>query len=91
MYIKRSMVPAITHVDNSARIQTVSREQNQKFYELINVFFKKKDCPILINTSFNINNEPIVCSPEDAYKSFLKNNIDILVLNNFVLIRDEQY
>ena len=72
VYIKRSMVPAITHVDNSARIQTVSKEQNQKFYELINVFFKKTGCPILINTSFNINNEPIVCSPEDAYKRFFK-------------------
>ncbi len=91
VYINKSLVPAITHVDNTARIQTVNYGNNPKFYKLIKKFFQKTGCPILINTSFNINNEPIVCSPTDAYKSFLKNNIDILIIDNFILLRNEQY
>ena len=87
----RSQVPAITHVDYSARIQTVDNKINTKFYSLIDSFYKKTGVPILINTSFNINNEPIVCSPKDAYKCFLVSNIDFLVIENFVMKKSNQY
>ena len=83
--IKRSIIPAITHVDYSARIQTVNGVENPKLYKLLNTFYKKTNCPILINTSFNINNEPIVCNLEDAFNCFKKTNIDILVLGNFII------
>ena len=87
----RSSIPAVTHVDNSARIQTVSKDSNKIFYELIKAFHKKTGVPILINTSFNVNNEPIVNTYYDAYHCFMNSNIDILVLNNILLKRAEQY
>ena len=87
----RSKIPAVTHVDNSARIQTVNQNSNPMFYKLLEVFFLKTGVPILINTSFNVNDEPIVNSPKDAYKCFLTSNIDILVINNFFLRRENQY
>ncbi|MBA3010731.1 MAG: carbamoyltransferase [Desulfobacula sp.] len=81
-------IPAVTHVDNSARVQTVSKAVNPKFHSLIKAFGKKSGIPVLINTSFNIRGEPIVCSPKDAYKCFLYTDIDYLVMGNF-LIRKE--
>ncbi|MEQ9403104.1 MAG: carbamoyltransferase [Cyclobacteriaceae bacterium] len=83
----RSVVPAITHVDNSARIQTVTRESNEKFYELIEAFYKKTGVPMLINTSFNLKDEPIVCSPVDALRCFRKTNIDALVINDYLILK----
>ncbi len=86
----RSTVPAITHVDYSARIQTVEREKNLKFYKLISEFNKITNCPILINTSFNVRGEPIVCSPSDAFKCFMGTDIDILCVGNFYLEKEKQ-
>ncbi len=88
--ITRSEVPAITHVDYSARIQTVVPETNKRYYELIKRFKKITDCPIIINTSFNVRGEPIVCTPEDAYKCFMGTELDILVIENFILYKKEQ-
>ena len=81
----RSLLPAITHVDFSSRIQTVDKKTNSKFYKLLKNFGKKTGYPILVNTSFNIRGEPIVCSPEDAYNCFIKTNMDILALGNFII------
>jgi len=86
----RSVVPSITHIDNSARIQTVSKNSNPIFYELIKEFYKLTKTPILINTSFNIRGEPIVCSPKDAYKCFMGTNLDVLVIENCVLEKNQQ-
>ena len=88
--IKRSSIPAITHVDYSARIQTVHEETNQKYYQLINEFKKITNCPVLVNTSFNVRGEPIVCSIEDAFNCFMGTNLDILVLEDCVLYKDQQ-
>lgn len=86
----RSVIPAVTHVDNSARIQTVNNTTNSKLYNLIKKFDEKTNTPILINTSFNVRGEPIVCTPEDAYRCFMGTNIDILVIENFILKKSEQ-
>ena len=86
----RSQIPAVTHVDNSARIQTVSRKTNEKFYKLLCEFKKQTNCPVLVNTSFNIRNEPIVCTPEDAYRCFMSSEIDLLIINNFVIKKEDQ-
>lgn len=83
-------LPAITHIDNSARIQTVSASTNPRFHSLIREFKNKTGTPMLINTSFNIRGEPIVCSPEDAYRCFMGTDLDILVLENFVLLKENQ-
>jgi carbamoyltransferase len=88
--IHRSELPAITHVDYSARIQTVDAERHGRYYKLISKFRDKTGCPLLINTSFNIRGEPIVGSPADAYRCFMATNIDALVIENFVLRKDEQ-
>ncbi len=88
--IKRSSIPAITHVDYSARIQTVHKETNPKYYDLLNEFKKITGCPVLVNTSFNVRGEPIVCSIEDAFNCFMGTNLDILVLENFILFKNEQ-
>jgi carbamoyltransferase len=86
----RSEVPAITHVDNSARVQTVDPERHGRFHTLMKAFEQKTGCPGMINTSFNVRGEPIVCSPEEAYRCFLGTNMDVLVLERFVLMKDEQ-
>ena len=86
----RSVIPSVTHVDNSARIQTVHQETNSYYYSLIKEFKKLTDCPVLINTSFNIRGEPIVCSPEDAFKCFMGTNLDVLVIENFILVKEFQ-
>ena len=88
--IKRSSIPAITHVDYSARIQTVHKETNPRYYDLINEFKKNTNCPVLVNTSFNVRGEPIVCSVEDAFNCFMGTNLDILVVEDFVLLKDQQ-
>lgn len=83
--IVRSEVPAITHVDYSARIQTVHRETNERYYLLLKSFEELTGCPVLINTSFNVRGEPIVCTPEDAYNCFMRTNIDFLLLGNYLI------
>ena len=88
--IKRSSIPAVTHVDYSARIQTVHKETNLKYYNLINEFKKITNCPVLVNTSFNVRGEPIVCSIEDAFNCFMGTNLDILVIENFLLFKKDQ-
>jgi carbamoyltransferase len=86
----RSDVPAITHVDYSARIQTVSDEINPRIHSIIKSFEALTGCPILVNSSFNVRGEPIVCTPEDAYRCFLRTEIDALVLGGYILYRSEQ-
>jgi carbamoyltransferase len=86
----RSTIPAVTHVDFSARIQTVRREHHPMYYDLIRAFDRLTGCPVLINTSFNVRGEPIVCTPEDAYRCFMRTNIDYLAMGNFLLSKREQ-
>jgi len=88
--VPKSDIPAATHVDYSARIQTVHRETNPRYYRLIKAFEAKTGCGLLVNTSFNIRSEPIVCSPEDAYRCFMRTAIDVLALENCVLQKDQQ-
>ena len=88
--VKRSEVPAITHVDYSARIQTVHRDTNARYNDLISTFYKITGCPILVNTSFNVRGEPIVCTPSDAFKCFMGNELDALVIGDFLLFKEEQ-
>ncbi len=88
--LERSQVPSVTHVDYSARIQTVHKETNLKFYGLIKEFEKITGCPILINTSFNVRGEPIVCNVTDAFNCLMGTNLDVLVCNNFILYKNEQ-
>ena len=88
--VPRSKIPAITHVDYSARVQTVSKQVNPRYWELLDAFEKRTDCPLLVNTSFNVRGEPIVCSPEDAYRCFMRTEMDNLVLGNFLLSKTDQ-
>ena len=88
--IKRSSIPAITHVDYSARIQTVHKETNPKYYNLLKKFKEITNCPVLVNTSFNVRGEPIVCTVEDAFKCFMGTDLDILVCENFILYKEKQ-
>lgn len=88
--LKRSVVPAITHVDNSARLQTVSEKTNPLFYKLLKEFESKTGCPLIINTSFNVRGEPIICNPVDAYNCFMGTGIDLLAIGDFILYKEEQ-
>ena len=88
--ISRSSLPAITHVDYSSRIQSVSEKTNSRYYKLIKEFKKKTGCPALVNTSFNVRGEPIVCTPQDAYRCFMRTEMDVLVLENQILFKDKQ-
>ncbi len=88
--IKKSLIPATTHVDYSARIQTVHKETNSKYYDLLSEFKKITNCSVLVNTSFNVRGEPIVCSVEDAYNCFMGTNLDVLVIENFILYKEDQ-
>lgn len=90
LYTERSDLPSVTHLDYSARIQTVSKETNEKYWKLILAFKKKTDYSVIVNTSFNVRNEPIVCSPEDAYRCFMSTEIDYLVIGNFVFDKKTQ-
>ena len=88
--VKRSDIPAVTHVDYSARIQTVHKNTNPKFYNLLQNFKKITGCPVIINTSFNVRGEPIVCSVEDAFNCFMGTNLDMLVCENYLLYKEDQ-
>jgi len=88
--VPRSDIPAVTHVDYSARIQTVHQETNPGYYALLKAFESKTSCGVLVNTSFNVRGEPIVCTPEDAYRCFMRTEIDVLVLENCVLYKVDQ-
>ena len=88
--IKRSEIPAVTHVDYSARIQTVHKETNEKYYKLIQKFKEKTNCPILVNTSFNVRGEPIVNTPLDAFNCFMGTDLDKLVIGNCYLDKNNQ-
>ena len=88
--VPRSSVPAITHVDYSARVQTVHAETNLIYHQLISRFYELTDCPILVNTSFNVRGEPIVCTPTDAFKCFMGTELDILVVGNYMLYKEKQ-
>jgi carbamoyltransferase len=88
--IQRSDIPAVTHIDYSARIQTVSRDTNPDYYDLIKEFERITGSGVIVNTSFNVRGEPIVCTPEDAYRCFMRTHIDYLVLGPFLLDKDGQ-
>ena len=88
--IKRSNIPAVTHLDYSARIQTVKRDTNKKYYDLIKKFKEKTNCPVVVNTSFNVRGEPIVNTPKDAYNCFMGTELDKLVIGNFYLDKKSQ-
>ena len=88
--VSRSEIPAVTHIDHSARIQTVSEATNPLFHRLLKEFKRLTGCPVLVNTSFNVRGEPIVCTPEDAFRCFMGNELDLLVVGNCVLRKAEQ-
>jgi len=88
--VPRSEIPAVTHVDYSARIQTVRREANPLYWEIIEAFRRRTGCPMVVNTSFNVRGEPIVCSPQDSYRCFMRTEMDCLVLETCVLDKREQ-
>ncbi len=88
--VKRSSIPAVTHIDYSARIQTVHKDTNPRYYSLLSKFKELTGCSVLVNTSFNVRGEPIVCSVEDAFNCFMGTNLDILVCENFILYKEKQ-
>ncbi len=88
--VQRSVIPAVTHVDYSARLQTVNRETNPLYHALIHAFHQKTGCPVIINTSFNVRGEPIVCTPKDAFLCFMRTNMDYLIMGNFLLDKKQQ-
>jgi len=88
--IKRSAIPAVTHVDYSARVQTVTKDYNKKYYDLITKFKEITNCPVIVNTSFNVRGEPIVNSPKDAFRCFMGNELDYLVIGNCILDKKTQ-
>ena len=88
--VKRSEIPAVTHVDYSARIQTVTKQNNERYYDLISKFKEKTGCPLIVNTSFNVRGEPIVNSPNDAFNCFMGTELDYLVIGNCILDKKEQ-
>lgn len=86
----RSEIPAVTHVDYTARVQTVHKKTNPMYHSILDEFYNRTNCPVIINTSFNVRGEPIVCSPEDAFRCFMGTNLDILVIENYILFKEEQ-
>jgi len=88
--VKRSEIPAVTHVDYSARIQTVRRETNPLYWDILEAFRQTTGCPVLVNTSFNVRGEPIVCTPEDAFRCFMGSEIEVLVIGNCFLKKEDQ-
>ncbi len=86
----RSDIPAVTHVDYSARVQTVSEEDNPLYYALLREFEKQTGCAVLVNTSFNVRGEPIVCTPEDAYRCFMRTDMDVLAMENMLYFKEDQ-
>ncbi|MBN2493801.1 MAG: carbamoyltransferase [Deltaproteobacteria bacterium] len=90
LYFQRSDVPAVTHVDNSARIQSVSRETNERYWRLLRAFHEREGCGLLVNTSFNVRGEPIVCTPDDAYRCFMRTEMDALVMGDLLFLKQDQ-
>jgi carbamoyltransferase len=88
--VPRSEIPAVTHIDYSARIQTVNPDDHPLYYDLIDAFYKKTGCPVIINTSFNVRGEPIVCRPHEAYKCFMRTHMDYLVMGSYLIAKTEQ-
>ena len=88
--VPRSEIPAVTHVNYSSRVQTLKNETNPRFWKLLDDFEQHTGCPVLVNTSFNVRGEPIVCSPEEAYQCFMRTKMDYLVLNGCLLKKTEQ-
>jgi carbamoyltransferase len=88
--VPRSAIPAVTHVDYSARVQTVRREEHPAYYDLLAAFERLTGCAVLVNTSFNVRGEPIVCTPAQAYACFMRTEMDCLVVGDFVLLKSEQ-
>ena len=88
--VAHSSIPAVTHVDHSARVQTVSRDDHKQYYDLIKAFENRTGCAVIINTSFNVRGEPIVCSPQDAYRCFMRTDMDYLILGNYILNKEDQ-
>jgi carbamoyltransferase len=87
--IVRSTIPAVTHVDYSARVQTVDSKRNPRFHRVMKKFYEMTGCPVLVNTSYNVRGEPIVCTPEDAYRCFLATEMDALILEDFIILKSE--
>ena len=85
--VPRSVIPAVTHVDYSARVQTVDRSRNPRLTALLTTFYRRTGCPVLVNTSFNVRGEPIVCTPEDAYRCLLATEMDALVLEDVIVLK----
>lgn len=90
LYFERSNLPAITHIDYSARIQTVHKETNLHYWNLINAFKQRTGCSVVVNTSFNVRGEPIVCTPDDAYRCFMRTEMDVLVVGQYIFLKEEQ-
>jgi len=90
LHVPRSDIPAVTHVDYSARIQTVHQETNSRYYALLSAFKKRTGCPVIVNTSFNVRGEPIVCTPEDAFRCFMGTEIEVLAVGNCILRKEDQ-
>ena len=88
--VVRSDIPAVTHVDYSARVQTIDRERDGRFYDLVKTFERRTGCPVIINTSFNIRGEPIVHSPAHAYRCFMATDMDVLVVERAVMLKSDQ-
>ena len=88
--VPRSDIPAVTHVDYSARIQTVHQESNPRYHALLSAFKQETGCPVLVNTSFNVRGEPIVCTPEDAFRCFMGSELDVLAVGDCLLLKAEQ-
>ena len=88
--VPRSSVPAITHVDYSARIQTVHADTNPRYHALISKFKEQTGCPLVVNTSFNVRGEPIICTPTDAFKCFMGTELDVLAVGSYLLLKEEQ-
>jgi carbamoyltransferase len=89
--VVRSEVPAITHVDYSARIQSVNQETNPIYHQMLTKFYERYGCSVIVNTSFNVRGEPIVCTPEDAYLCFMRTEMDYLIMGNYLLDKTEQH
>jgi carbamoyltransferase len=87
---ERSQIPATTHVDYSARVQTVERTTNPRYHALLTAFQRRTGCPVLVNTSFNVRGEPIVCTPEDGWRCFMNTGMDALAMGNCLLLKEEQ-
>ena len=88
--VPRSDIPAVTHVDYSARIQTVHADTSPRYHALLSRFKERTGCPVVVNTSFNVRGEPIVCTPEDAFRCFMGNDIEVLVVGNTILLKEDQ-